>query len=103
VERELTKLIDRPVKIGPIEQFYLTGLKVGLSSLPATESDPDFAEIPTVKVGFNPLTLLLSRTLNLKISLIDPSIYIEQDSQGAWLQLKIKKISSFLKNHQYQY
>jgi translocation and assembly module TamB len=91
VERELTKLIDRPVKIGPIEQFYLTGLKVGLSSLPATESDPDFAEIPTVKVGFNPLTLLLSRTLNLKISLIDPSIYIEQDSQGAWLQLKIKK------------
>ncbi len=93
VEKELSKLIDRPVKIGSIEKVYLTGLRVGLSTLPATESEPYFAEIPTVKVGFNPLTLLLTNTLYLKIALLEPNFYIEQQVKADWLQLKLQKVS----------
>ncbi|WP_354635437.1 translocation/assembly module TamB domain-containing protein [Planktothricoides raciborskii] len=94
VEKELGKLIDRPVKIGPIEEFYLTGLRVGASAIPTTETDPDFVEIPTVKVGFDPLMLLFRRTLNLKISLLQPTIYIEQDIKNTWLDLNLKKSSA---------
>jgi translocation and assembly module TamB len=93
VEKELGKLIDRPVKIGQIEEFYLTGLQVGASAIPTTETDPDFVEITTVKVGFDPLMLLFRRTLNLKISLQQPTIYIEQDINNTWLDLNLKKSS----------
>ncbi len=93
VEKELGKLIDRPVKIGPIEEFYLTGLQLGASAIPPTKNDPDFVEVPTVNVRFEPLTLLVRRTLNLKISLQQPTIYIEQDINNTWLNLNLKKSS----------
>lgn len=91
VAKELEKLIDRPIKIGSIEQYYLTGLRIGASAIPPTETDPDFVKVPTVNVSFEPLTLLFRRTLNLKIALQQPTIYIAQDIAGNWLSLNSKE------------
>lgn len=91
VAKELEKLIDRPIKIGSIEQYYLTGLRIGASAIPPTETDPDFVKVPTVNVRFDPLTLLFKGTLNLKIALQQPTIYIAQDTAGNWLGLNLKE------------
>lgn len=91
VEKELEKLIDRPIKIGSIEQYYLTGLRIGASTIPPTEADPDFVKVPTVNVRFDPLALLFKGTLNLKIALQQPTIYIAQDIAGNWIGLNSKE------------
>ncbi len=91
VTKELSKTLDRPIKIGKVEGFSLTGLKLGLSSLPPTDTDPDLATIEGVEVGFNPLEVLLRRRLGLDVTLINPTIYLEQDRQGTWLATQPKQ------------
>ncbi|HIK10112.1 MAG TPA: translocation/assembly module TamB domain-containing protein [Oscillatoriaceae cyanobacterium M33_DOE_052] len=90
VAKELSQLINRPVEIGSVKSFSLTGLRIGASALPASKEDPDFATVPEVSVAYNPLLLLSTRTLNLDITLINPELYVEQDEAGNWLQLKLK-------------
>jgi len=90
VEKELTRLLDRPVEIGEVENFSLGGLRFGSSALPATPTDSDRATIEAVQVGFNPVKLLLSRTLELDVSLINPDLYVEQDANGVWIATKIQ-------------
>ncbi|WP_199245663.1 translocation/assembly module TamB domain-containing protein [[Phormidium] sp. ETS-05] len=90
VAKELSQLVNRPVEIGAVKSFSLTGLRIGASALPASPEDPDFATVPEVSVAYNPLLLLSTRTLNLNITLINPQLYVEQDEAGNWLQLKLK-------------
>ena len=90
VEKELSKLVSRPVMLGPVEQFSLTGLRLGRSFLPATGTDPDFAIVPEAIVRYDPMQLIATRVLSLEIILISPEIYAEQDERGAWLQIQIK-------------
>jgi translocation and assembly module TamB len=91
VTKELSKTLDRPIKIGKVEGFSLTGLKLGMSSLPPTDTDPDLATIEGVKVNFNPLEVFLRQRLGLDITLINPTIYLEQDREGTWLATQIKQ------------
>ncbi|MCU0544274.1 MAG: translocation/assembly module TamB domain-containing protein [Oscillatoriaceae cyanobacterium Prado104] len=87
VESEVSQTLKRPVKIGPLERFFPTGLRFGRSSLPATATDPDYAATEAVQVRFSILPLLFARTLKLDITLVKPSAYIEQDSQGRWINI----------------
>ncbi|MEG4071150.1 translocation/assembly module TamB domain-containing protein [Microcoleus sp. Pol14C2] len=87
VETEVSQLLKRPVQLGRLERFSLTGLRFGRSTLPATPTDPDYASTEAVEVQFSVLPLLFNRTLKLDITLVKPSAYIEQDAQGRWVNI----------------
>ncbi len=86
VSEELTKLIKRPVAVGPVQGFSLSTINLGKSSVPATSTDPDRATIEKVEVSFNLWKFLQSRTLALDITLVAPDIYLEQNRDGVWLE-----------------
>ncbi|MBE9012146.1 translocation/assembly module TamB domain-containing protein [Pseudanabaenaceae cyanobacterium LEGE 13415] len=90
VEQNLSELLDRPVDLGQVEGFSLTSLRFGKSSIPATPNDRDRASVEGVEVNFNLLQLLLTRTLNLDITLLQPDVYLDQDKDGVWVKTQIK-------------
>ncbi|GAB1545096.1 hypothetical protein NUACC21_77720 [Scytonema sp. NUACC21] len=88
-ETSLTTTLNRPIELGQVKGFSLTGVKFGASALPATPTDTDKATVEAVEVGFDPLQLLLTRNLKLDVTLVNPDIYIEQDEQGNWVTTTI--------------
>jgi translocation and assembly module TamB len=60
----------------------------GPSRLPPTATDPDYLNLAAVEVRFNPLDLL-RRHLALQIILDLVEAYVEQDTTGQWLDLKL--------------
>jgi len=87
LESELTKLLKRPVKIGKIEQVNLNQVRVGRSTIPATETDPNTVSIPSMNVTFNPLGFLVGKPIAFNAELIDPILSLKQDKQGKWIKL----------------
>ncbi|MER3475316.1 MAG: hypothetical protein C4287_00240, partial [Leptolyngbya sp. ERB_1_2] len=90
VEQNLSQLLDRPVKLGKVESFSLNGLRFGKSSIPATPNDRDRASVEGVEVGFNLVQLLLTRKLNLDVTLLQPDVYLDQEKNGVWVKTQIK-------------
>ncbi|GBE95081.1 translocation/assembly module TamB domain-containing protein [Nostoc cycadae] len=88
-EQSLTNTINRPVKLGKVTNFSLTGVQFGASEIPATPTDPDKAAVETVEVGFNPWQLVFTRQLKLDVTLVNADVYIEQDEQGRWVNTTI--------------
>lgn len=87
VERNLQQLLGRPVELGEVERFSLNSLRFGASSIPATPTDSDRLAAKAVSVGFEPLELLLNRTLELNVTLVQPNVYIKQDKNGTQFSL----------------
>ncbi|MEH2405688.1 translocation/assembly module TamB domain-containing protein [Nostoc sp.] len=88
-QQSLTTTLNRPVKLGRVTQFSLTGVEFGASAIPATPTDPDRATVEVVEVGFDLLQLIFNRHLKLDVTLVNPNIYIQQDEQGRWLSTNI--------------
>ena len=88
-QQSLTTTLNRPVKLGRVTQFSLTGVKFGASAIPATPTDPDRATVEVVEVGFDLLQLIFNRHLKLDVTLVNPDIYIQQDDQGRWVSTNI--------------
>jgi translocation and assembly module TamB len=90
IQTQLSETLQRPVEVGALEQFSLSYLRFGASAIPATETDPDHAELQAIEVWFNPWQILDSRSLDLTIVLVKPHLYVEQDMEGNWLTTQIK-------------
>jgi translocation and assembly module TamB len=90
VERNVERLINRPLQLGEVESLTFNGLNFGAASIPATATDPDRATAKAVEVAFNPLQFLLTRTLELEITLVEPDVYIEQNEQRQWVSTKLQ-------------
>ncbi|MEH2160850.1 MAG: translocation/assembly module TamB domain-containing protein [Nostoc sp.] len=88
-QQSLTTTLNRPVKLGKVTQFSLTGVQFGASAIPATPIDPDRATVETVEVGFDLLQLIFNRHLKLDVTLVNPDIYIQQDDRGRWVSTSI--------------
>ncbi|MEB3338675.1 MAG: DUF748 domain-containing protein, partial [Leptolyngbyaceae bacterium] len=91
VEKNLSQTLQRPVKLGRVEQFSYNGLRFGTSSLPSTPTQRDRLSADAIAVNFDPLRLLLTRQLDLDISLVKPDVYVEQSTAGTW---EIPKIAA---------
>lgn len=92
VQKNLTQTLNRPVQLGNVESFSLFGeMRFGHSAVPATPTDPETVQIQEVDVRFNPLQLLFSRTLILDATLLQPDIYLQQDTKGRWINTTIKQ------------
>ena len=92
VEKNITRLLNRPLNLGQVESFSFNGLRFGASKVPATPTDPDRVSIEAVDVAFNPLKLILNRTLELEITLLKPDVYIEQDKQRVWVSTQLQTL-----------
>ena len=87
LETQIGKFIERPINLGEVESFSLTGIEFGQTVIPPTASDPDKIELEGVKVGFNIFPVLFRRTLPLDVTLTQPDIYLEQEQNGEWINL----------------
>ena len=87
LESQIGKIIDRPIDLGEVTGFSLNSIQFGETLIPATVTDSDRVSIEGVKVGFNIFPVIFRRTLPLNISLIQPDVYLEQEQDGAWLNL----------------
>lgn len=85
----LTNSLNRPVELGRVKGFSLQGVEFDTSQIPATATDPDFAQVESVEVGFDLWSLLWNRRLLLDVTLVNPSLYLQQDTNGRWLTTKI--------------
>jgi len=92
VEKNITRLLNRPLNLGQVESFSFNGLRFGASKVPATPTDPDRVSIEAVDVAFNPLKLILNRTLELEITLLKPDVYIEQDKERVWVSTQLQTL-----------
>jgi translocation and assembly module TamB len=90
-EQNLTTTLNRPVKLGKLQEFSLSGVRFGASSIPATATDLDRATVEKVDVSFDFLQLLFQRRLKLDVTLINPYLYVEQDSEGRWITTTITR------------
>uniref|UniRef100_A0ACD5GXH5 Uncharacterized protein n=1 Tax=Desertifilum tharense IPPAS B-1220 TaxID=1781255 RepID=A0ACD5GXH5_9CYAN len=66
-------------------------MRFGLSRLPSTATDVDNATVEAVEVTFNPLPILWRRELLLKVTLVAPNAYIEQDESGRWVDITLQE------------
>ncbi|MBK1989042.1 translocation/assembly module TamB [Sphaerospermopsis aphanizomenoides BCCUSP55] len=88
-QRNLTNTLNRPIQLGKVKEFSLTGVRFAASAIPPTSTDPDKVTIEAVDVGFDPWQLVITRQLKLDVTLINPDIYIEQDNEQRWITTKI--------------
>ena len=91
IEKNLAKAFNRPIELGQIEYFSPTKLRFGLTKVPATSTDTDKVSIAAVDVGFDPLLLLSRKTLKLNLTLIRPSVYLEQDENLGWVATRLSE------------
>lgn len=93
IAESLSESLQRPVQIGKLEQFSLTGLRFGPSAVPPhryqqngrTVVDRDTGRVEAVDVQFDLWKTLWTRSLNLDITLIDAQAFIDRTADGAWL------------------
>lgn len=90
-----SEMLHRPVRVGKIEGFYFNRIRIGKSEIPATDNSADSLSIDAIELGLNPLPLLLGLPLPVDVKLINPSIYLDQDKNGQWLD-NLEKIASNL-------
>ena len=95
VETSVGNLIDRPVEIGPVSRFSLTGIALDGAAVPPTVEYEDYAKVPLVKVGYNPFRVLVDvvrdRSLPITLTFVDPEVYIPEDADGNWINLNIQR------------
>lgn len=93
VEKQVGKILQRPVAIGPVENVSPFGIRFGPSEIPDTATETDRVVTQAVDVRFNPLQLLGGK-LDLNVTLVDPDIYLEQDETGEWVDPELNLASS---------
>ena len=89
VEAALQKEINRPVKLGKVQGFSLSSLRLGKSEIPVTATDSDHVEIDAIEVGFNLWESLQKKKLKIKVELVNPVAFIEEDKPGVWIGTEI--------------
>lgn len=95
VEENLTKSLNRPFKLGKVERLSLLGVKFAPSEIPAIPTNKNRIIMDGLEISFNLWQLLFQHQLNLDINLVNPDVYIQQDSQETWLSNTLATSSRF--------
>ncbi|MFN6566435.1 translocation/assembly module TamB domain-containing protein [Dendronalium sp. ChiSLP03b] len=90
VEQNLEQLLGRPIKVGRVTSFSLSSLRFSSLSIPATATDPDRVTAKAVDVQFSLLSVILTRSLPLDVTLVQPNVYLQQDRAGRWVRTEVK-------------
>ena len=99
IAQELTKSLKRPIDLGKIEDIWLNEVRLGNTKIPVNGNDLSQLDVPQVFVNFDPIKLVIDRSLKLDIRLVNPRLSIAQNAKGNWLNIpkQDKKAPSPLK------
>ncbi|MCM1981653.1 translocation/assembly module TamB domain-containing protein [Lyngbya confervoides] len=96
ISSSLSESLNRPVQLGDLQGMSLTGLEFGRSEIPPhpypegrSGIDSDSVTVEAVRVRFDLWKTLLTRTLNLDVTLVEPQVYVNQTENGLWLETQI--------------
>ncbi|MFQ4139352.1 translocation/assembly module TamB domain-containing protein [Nodosilinea sp. PGN35] len=84
LQRNLSDALGRPIKVGEFERFSPTGVRLGPSIVPPTEDNFSWVRAQALEVNFNPLELLLKRTLRPSLVFVEPQVALKQGFDGEW-------------------
>ncbi|MBE9140246.1 translocation/assembly module TamB domain-containing protein [Nodosilinea sp. LEGE 07088] len=84
LQRNLSDAFGRPIKVGEFERFNPTGVRLGPSIVPPTEEDFSWLRAQALEVNFNPIELLLTRTLRPSVVFVKPQVSLKQGFDGEW-------------------
>ena len=87
----VSERIDRPVDVGDLERYTLSSVRFGASELPPTATDPDWASVEAIEVSFNLWQAIQTRNVVLDVTLIKPTLYVEQGLDGNWFDITLEK------------
>ncbi len=90
IQDSLVQVLDRPVALGRVEGISISSIRFGETLIPATDQDRDQVKVEAIEANFNLLELLISRRLSLDVQVLQPKIYLEQDTELNWINLDIK-------------
>jgi translocation and assembly module TamB len=86
---ELTKALDRQVKVGPVGDIGFNEINFGASSIEPNAESPSRIAAKGIKVSFDPLAILLQRKIKPTITIREPEFQLEQNAQGNWIKFKM--------------
>jgi translocation and assembly module TamB len=95
IEVSLQTLLNRPVKLGPLQRYSLTELEFGRSTIPphpykdGSGIDQDRGTAESVVVRFNLWQILVNRTLPLDVVLNRANVYLDQAPDDRWIGTKL--------------
>lgn len=84
LEDNLSDALGRPIKVGEFKRLGPTGIRLGPSIVPPTETNFTWVKAKALDVSFNPLELLLTRTLRPNIVFVEPQVAFKQGFDGEW-------------------
>lgn len=87
VEVAIADAIERPIELGNIEQWSLTGFRLGETTIPATETDASSLTVDAVWVTFGLRSLLFEQTLEPHVTLVRPDLALVKREDNQWLEL----------------
>ncbi|MEM7062702.1 MAG: translocation/assembly module TamB domain-containing protein [Cyanobacteria bacterium P01_B01_bin.77] len=89
VEERVADIIDRPIDLGNVERLSFSGVQLGETTIPSTQTDRSSVTVDQVSVGFDVRSLLFEKTLKPHIVLIRPDLSLVQNKEGQWLELSL--------------
>ncbi len=81
----LTNFLERPVQLGEVERVGLGSVRIGPSTVGASELDPTTLDAESVIVKFDLIKTLLTFELGLDLIVVDADGYLAQDPERGWL------------------
>ncbi|MBL1208837.1 hypothetical protein [Geminocystis sp. GBBB08] len=88
IETPVSHYISRPVKLGKIEAVSFTKIRLGETRIDSTENENDSVIAEAIEISFNPLQLL-GKNVDLGISVINSSVYLQQNKDDSWINIKL--------------
>lgn len=89
VEERVADIIDRPIDLGNVERLSFSGVQLGETTIPSTQTDRSAVTVDQVSVGFDVRSLLFEKTLKPHVVLVRPDLSLVQDKDGQWLELSL--------------
>jgi translocation and assembly module TamB len=87
VAQELSKTLNRNVNLGTVGELGWDRVVFDGAKIPAMSGDADRLEVRQIQIKFDPLLVVTKQTLKLDISVISPTVYLDRDGKGNWLNL----------------
>lgn len=102
ISRALTNSLERPVDLGEVESVTLNSIRVGPSTVGASDEDATTLTAEGVVVKFNLLKTLLTSRLGLDLTVEGAQGYIEQDADKGWLNVEVPEREDDGKEEKYK-
>lgn len=89
LEQALEETFERPIYVGELEHFTLTGFRIGPSHFLPTAAVQTEARARAIDVSLSWPDLIFQQTLRPSLTLLDPEVVVVQAADGRWIDLTL--------------